>query len=103
MRRFFATSTLLKNFKANANSTKPNVTFNAFCQPPLLVSTVNNLGKKAKIINGNASPKPKPNIPLMGPKLPALPPARPKIEATKFPVQLKETTTNVNAIKNMPT
>ena len=58
--------------------------------------------RKAKIIKGNARPKSKPNIPLMGPRLPALPPANPKIDATKFPVQLKETTTNVKAIKKIP-
>src|SRR5438128_2259856 len=94
-------SALLKNLSASASSRKPNTTFSAFCQPPLLVKDFTIEGKNAKTAKGNANPKPKPNIPTTGANLPAAV-DRPSREATKLPVQLKETITSVSAIKKMP-
>jgi hypothetical protein len=58
-------------------------------------------GKKANIAKGSASPKPKPNIPTMGANFPEAV-DKPKREATKLPVQLKDTITSVKAMKNIP-
>jgi hypothetical protein len=58
-------------------------------------------GKKAKIAKGSASPKPKPNIPTIGANFPEAV-DKPNNDATKFPVQLNDTITNVKAMKNIP-
>ena len=72
-----------------------------FIQPPDLGIFLSNSGDKANNTNGEASPKPKPNIPMIGLiKLPEAP--NPKSVPTNGPVQEKETKAKVNAMKKMP-
>ena len=95
-------SALDKNFRANANSKNPRVTFKVFIQPPDLGIFLINLGKNDKIEKGTPKANPKPSIPKVnsvGPLEFNEPASRdPKIG----PVHEKETIDNVKAIKKIP-
>ena len=56
-------STLDRNLKASANSTKPNITFIELVQEPDFGSLLIIFGKNANNVNGIANATPKPNIP----------------------------------------
>src|SRR5680860_277843 len=97
-------SALDKNFRARASSKKPNTTFTVVIQPPDLGREFNQVGKRANSPNGRASATPKPVMPavrfvatLPSPKT-VLPNRPPKIG----PVQEKETSAKVTAIKKIP-
>ena len=72
-----------------------------FIQPPDLGIFFNNSGDKANNTKGEASPNPKPNIPMIGlincPEAP-----NPKSVPTNGPVQENDTNAKVNAIKKIP-
>src|SRR5688572_27558809 len=92
---------MLRNLKAKANSTKPKTTLTAFSHPPDFGNEFNHPGKKANNVKGIANAREKANIPMIGFK--NSPPAEEtKILPTNGPVQEKETSTNVKAIKNTP-
>ena len=87
-----------KYFSENANKQKPMTTFTEFIQPPDFGSFFIQFGAIAKIVKGNAKPRPKPNIPIVGSS--TLPLAALTNKApTIGPVQLKLTKTVVTAKK----
>ena len=94
-----------KNFRAKANSTNPKTTFTVFIQPPDFGKLCNACGNNAKSPKTIAQANPKPakakvnNIGTFAEPVTALPNKLPKIG----PVQEKETITNVNAMKKIPT
>ena len=99
--QWYVWSTVLKNLSANANSKKPKNTLIVFIQPPDFGIFLSNSGDKANNTNGEASPNPKPNIPMIGlMNLPEAP--NPKSVPTNGPVQEKETKAKVNAMKKIP-
>src|SRR5690606_35799032 len=90
-----------KNLNAKANSRKPRTTLTELSQPPDLGRRFIHSGKMAKSVNGIAKADPKANIPRTG--FTNSPPADEiKIEPTIGPVQEKETSTRVKAMKNTP-
>src|ERR1035437_684824 len=92
---------MLKNLSPSANSIKPSTTFTEFSQLPDLGKLDNHCGNMANKVKGKANANEKPSIPTIG--LSTIPPAdSTKIAPTIGPVQLNETKTNVNAIKNAP-
>ena len=92
-----------KNFKANASSTKPNVTFSVFSQPPELGSFSRNFGNIANKAKGSPSAKPKPPIPTVNCQAPESAVREPANKDPKIgPVQENETIARVRAMKNIP-
>src|SRR5210317_894922 len=92
-----------KNFKANANSKNPKVTFTVFNQPPEEGREFNQPGKAANKVNGIASARAKPNIPTAGPSKDPPEAALTSNEPMIGPVQEKLTKLKVKAMKKMPT
>ena len=79
--------------------TKPKTTLTAFIQPPDFGRFFSIPGNIANNVNGNANANPNANIPINGSKTsPAA--AFTNKAPTIGPVQLNETITKVNAIKN---
>lgn len=75
--------------------------FTVLSQPPDLGNDFNQLGKNAKSVNGIANASPKANIPTIGFK--NSPPADDTSKLPAIgPVQEKETSTSVKAMKNTP-
>jgi len=92
---------MLKNFNPSASSIKPRKTFTELSQPPDLGRLLSHWGNNAKRVNGKAKASEKPNIPTIGFRI--MPPAdSTRIAPTIGPVQLKETSTSVSAIKKAP-
>ena len=96
----YAKSATLRNFNANANSRKANVTLKVFIQPPDLGSFFNTDGNIAKSEKGNANANAKPNIPIAGAKI-DLPAASTSRVPMIGPGQEKDTITKVKAISRM--
>ena len=101
--RFKTKSAFDKNFKASANSIKPNTTLTVLSHPPDFGNEFNHFGNIANKVNGKAKAKPKPLIPSVNCMAPPsvvseLPNKEPKIG----PVHEKDTIANVNAMKNIP-
>src|SRR5690606_23469281 len=94
--------TLLRNFKASANSKNPSVIFTLFSQPPEDGRLFKRLGNMAKSVNGIANANAKPNIPIEGPKSSPIVAACTSKVPIIGPVQEKDTTANVAAMKNRP-
>ena len=96
-------SALERNLNANANSTNPKTTFTVFSQPPDFGKLPNKLGVKAKNINGNPRPNPKPNIAMDNI---IAPPSEfnevPKTNPNAGPMHENETIISVNAMKKIP-
>src|SRR5690606_11967845 len=96
-------STLDRNFSASASSRKPSTTFTLLSHPPDLGRDFNMDGNIANSTNGMASAIENPSIPIAGPK------RSPRVAASTSkvpiigPVQEKETTARLAAIKNRPT
>src|SRR5215218_8189684 len=95
-------STVERNFKASAISTKPKVTFTEFSQPPDFGSEFSQPGNMANNAKGNARARANPPIPMAGPaKL--LPRAASTSNVPMIgPVHENETSESVNAMKNIP-
>ncbi len=91
-----------KNFKANANSKNPRVTFTVFNQPPDEGKEFNHPGKAAKRVNGMAKARENPNIPTAGPSSEPFDPASTSNVPIIGPVQEKLTKLKVKAMKKMP-
>ena len=95
-------STVDKNLRARANSNKPRVTFTEVIQPPALGRVFNQPGKAANKAKGRAKATENPNMPKRGATLlPVLAASTNKVPISG-PVQLKETSDKVKAIKKMP-
>src|ERR1700741_377417 len=88
-------SALDANFKANANSMNPSVTFTAFNQPPDCGNEFNQPGNAANNPKGNASAKAKPNIPQNGPPKLPVPAASTRRVPMIGPVQENDTKARV--------
>ena len=89
-----------RNLNAKANSKNPKTTFTEFIQLPDLGKEFNQLGKAANSPKGKAKAVENPSITTNGPNLSV---ADCTIaEPIIGPVQEKETSAKVNAIKNMP-
>src|ERR1035437_876875 len=92
---------MLKNFNPSASSRKPSTTFTELSHPPDLGRLVSHDGKSANRVKGKAKAKEKPSIPMMG--MMTFPPAEATSMApTMGPVQEKETSTKVKAMKKAP-
>src|SRR5690606_36502925 len=94
--------TLLRNFKASANSKNPSVIFTLFSQPPEDGRLFKRLGNIAKSVNGIANANAKASIPMAGPKSSPIVAACTSKVPIIGPVQEKDTTANVAAIKKSP-
>ena len=96
-------SALDKNFRAKASSTKPSDTFTCCNHPPDLGSLLRTFGKKDNTPKGNAKAVPKPTIPAVSCMAPPSAVSEPTSKEPRIgPVQEKETTASVSAIKKMP-
>src|SRR5690606_28140528 len=93
---------LLKNFKANANSKNPKVTFTLFNQPPDEGRLFIQPGNIAKSANGIAKANEKPNIPIAGPNNSPIVAACTNKVPIIGPVHENDTTARVAAIKKIP-
>src|SRR5690242_1269919 len=98
----YTRSALEANFKARASSRKPSTTFTEFNQPPDFGKEFNQPGNAANNPNGSARANENPNIPQKGPEIP--PPAAASTNNVPMigPVQLKDTSARVKAIKKIP-
>ena len=92
-----------KNFNAKASSRKPRTTFMLLSHPPDFGRLFKRDGNKANKVNGNARAREKPNIPIAGPNRSPFEAASTNKDPIIGPVQEKDTTTNVEAIKNITT
>ena len=96
-------SALERNLNAKANSTKPKTTLTVFNQPPDFGIFPNNVGAKAKNINGKAKPNPNPSMAI---ESIVAPPSEfnevPKTSPKAGPMHENETIINVSAMKNIP-
>src|SRR5579871_208758 len=93
-----------RNFIAIANSKKPKTTFTELSHPPDFGKEWSHPGNMANNANGNANPKPNPAIPKLNWRAPPLLDNAPANNEPRIgPVQEKETTANVSAIKKIPT
>ena len=90
-----------KNLKARASSRNPRKTFTVFNQPPDLGREFNQPGKAANNPKGRARAKENPNIPTNGP-IPPIVAASTRRVPTIGPVQEKETSAKVKAMKKIP-
>src|SRR5690606_37544274 len=95
-------STLERNLSANASSRKPNTTLTLFSHPPDLGRDFSMEGKKAKRTNGMAKAIEKPSIPMAGPNRSPLEAASTSSVPMIGPVQEKDTSARLKAIKNSP-
>src|SRR5688500_16674463 len=101
MPQWYTWSATLRNLSASASSIKPSTTFTEFSQPPDLGRLLSHDGKTANRVKGSANAIAKPNMPTIGRTV------SPPAEATRMlptigPVQEKDTSTNVKAMKNTP-
>ena len=93
-----------RNFSASASSMKARTTFTEFIQPPLLGMDCSSPGKMAKRVKGRARARAKPNIPTAGARKPELEVAACTSSVPMMgPVQEKETSASVKAMKKMLT
>ena len=90
-----------KNLNAKAISKNPNVTFTEFNHPPDCGKEFSQPGNAANKANGNAIANEKPSIPIIGPIYPPVAASTNNVP-TIGPVQEKETSAKVKAIKKMP-
>ena len=95
-------SALDKNLKAKANSRNPKTTFTVLSHPPDLGKECNQLGNKAKSMNGKAKANENPSIPTIG-AIPPLEAASTKSVPTMGPVQENETMAKAKAMNKIPT
>src|SRR6185312_12172078 len=95
-------STFDKNFNEKAISINPNTTLTLLSQPPDFGRLFNADGNNANKVKGNASANENPNMPMAGPSRSPLVAASTSTGPIIGPVHEKETTTSVDAIKNMP-
>src|SRR6185503_13681760 len=95
-------SALEANFNASANSKNPKTTFTEFNQPPEEGREFNQPGKAANNPNGSESARANPNIPQNGPANFPVAAASTKSVPMIGPVQEKETSDSVNAMKKIP-
>lgn len=97
----YAKSATERNFKENANSTKPSTTLIVVIQEPDFGALLSQDGKSAKRVKGKAKARAKPNMPTVGanqsPDVTVCTRRRPIIGA----VHENETSTRVNAIRKM--
>src|SRR5690606_22408578 len=98
-----------RNFKARAISIKPNVTLILFIHPPDFGMELSQPGNAANKAKGKASANENPNIPIKGPtgirpNKVGPPPIAVSTNSVPIigPVQEKETSASVNAIKKIP-
>src|SRR5690606_16890723 len=87
---------------AKANSRNPKTTFTLFSHPPDFGILFSQLENRAKSANGIASASAKPNIPIAGPNNSPIEAACTSKVPIIGPVQEKETSAKVAAIKNNP-
>src|SRR5574344_407251 len=97
----YAKSATDKNFSAKANSRNPRTTLTVFNHPPDLGKRCKTFGNIAKKANGMAKARAKPNMPTAGPTTEPLVAASTNKVPIMGPVQEKDTSTKVNAIKKM--
>src|SRR5687768_6213467 len=96
-------SALERNFRARASSTKASTFFTVSIQPPLLGNDFNQLGNMANKAKGRANAIPNPLIPAVSCHAPALDDKEPTNKEPRMgPVQEKETSASVSAIKKIP-
>src|SRR5690606_34293673 len=101
MPQWYTWSAILRNLKARASSKNPKTTLTELSHPPDLGRLLSHSGKIAKSAKGMAKAKEKANIPKIGWII--SPPAEAiSIEPTIGPVQEKDTSTKVKAIKKIP-
>ena len=85
--------------KARASSRNPSTTLTVFIQPPLLGIDLSIVGKIANSEKGMASARAKPNIPIAGDMKLLVEAASTRSVPMIGPVQEKDTSTSVNAMK----
>ena len=79
----------------------PNTTFTVFIHPPDFGTDFNSDGKRAKKAKGMASPMEKPSIPRVGPRMFPWVDTATNRKPMMGPVQEKDTSTRVNAMRKM--
>ena len=94
---------MLRNLKASATSAKPSTTFTLFSQLPERGRLLSHCGNSAKSPKGSASASPKPPMPAVSCQAPPSAVSAPANKEPRMgPVQLKDTSARVSAMKKMP-